>query len=214
VTNLGVNYKDAGRIDESIPLLEEAYDASNKLPAIRWVGRALFEAYTTANKIAEAAKLTGGLIQDARQTLPKASPELASQLAQLGFGLLKMQGYAEAEPLLRESLTIRETKQPDDWTTFNTRSLLGGSLLGQKKFAEAELLLLQGYEGLNAREQTIPPQGAIRIPEALERLVALYTAWHAAEPDKGYDVEAAEWQKKLAQRQAATAADAQASTPE
>ena len=44
---------------------------------------------------------------------------------------------------------------PDDWRTFNARSLLGGSLLGQKKYAEAEPLLLSGYEGMKQREDKI-----------------------------------------------------------
>jgi hypothetical protein len=45
------------------------------------------------------------------------------------------------------------------WLTFNTQSLLGGALLGQKKYAEAEPLLVKGYEGLKTREKTIPKQG-------------------------------------------------------
>ena len=36
---------------------------------------------------------------------------------------------------------------PDDWPTFNARSMLGGSLLGQKKDAEAEPLLLSRMKG-------------------------------------------------------------------
>ena len=64
--------------------------------------------------------------------------------------------WAEAEAILRECLAIREKAQPDDWTTFNTRSQLGGSLMGQKKFAEAEPLILAGYEGMKAREAKIP----------------------------------------------------------
>ena len=47
--------------------------------------------------------------------------------------------------------------EPDASWKFNTKSLLGGALLGQKKFAEAEPLLLAGYEGLKLREKTIPP---------------------------------------------------------
>ena len=47
-------------------------------------------------------------------------------------------------------------KRPDDWSRFDTQSLLGDSLLGQKKYAEAEPLLLSGYEGLKAREARIP----------------------------------------------------------
>ena len=55
--------------------------------------------------------------------------------------------------------------------------MLGGALLGQKKYADAEpVLLLKGYEGTTLWEKSIPPQGATRIPEALDRLVELYTA--------------------------------------
>src|SRR5205085_3919931 len=98
--------------------------------------------------------------------------------------------WAEAEPLLRECLAIRVQTQPDVWSTFNTQSMLGGALLGQKKYAEAEPLLLAGYEGMKQREKTIPPPGQIRIPEAIERLVQLYEA--TDNPD-----EAAKWRKEL-----------------
>ena len=77
-------------------------------------------------------------------------------------------------PLLRECLRIREQKEPDDWRTFNAKSMLGASLLGQEKYAEAEPLLLSGYEGMKQREEMIPPQGKARLTEAIERLVQLY----------------------------------------
>jgi hypothetical protein len=48
--------------------------------------------------------------------------------------------------------------------------------VGQKKYAEAEPLLLAGYEGMKKREATIPPQGMDRLPEAALRLVQLYEA--------------------------------------
>ena len=73
--------------------------------------------------------------------------------------------------MLREALAIREAKMPNDWLTPNAKWLLGGALLGQKKYAEAEPLLLKGYEGMKQREKTIPPQGSIRIPEALDRVL-------------------------------------------
>ena len=84
-------------------------------------------------------------------------------LAALGSNLIQQKKWAEAEPILRECLAIREKAQPDDWNTFNTRSQLGGSLLGQNKFAEAEPLILAGYEGLKAREAKIPAPGKPRL---------------------------------------------------
>jgi hypothetical protein len=90
------------------------------------------------------------------------------------LNLSQQKKWTDAEPVLRNSLTLREKKLPDDWRTFNTKAMLGGALLGQKKHADAEPLLLKGYEGMKARENTIPPQGMVRLTEALERLVQLY----------------------------------------
>ena len=50
-----------------------------------------------------------------------------------------------------------ENTQPDVWTTFNTQSLLGGAP-GQKKFAEAEPLLLAGYEGMKTGKRRSRPR--------------------------------------------------------
>ena len=69
-------------------------------------------------------------------------------------------------------------------------SLLGGSLLGQKRFAEAEPLLVQGYEGMKQREAAIPA-GCPRLREATERLVQLDEA-------KNQPENAAEWRAKRA----------------
>ena len=56
------------------------------------------------------------------------STQYAGELASLGQNLLEQQKPADAEPLLRECLLIREKTEADAWTTFNTKSLLGGSL--------------------------------------------------------------------------------------
>ena len=92
-------------------------------------------------------------------------------LAEKVMTLLKTGKFAEAEPVARECLTLREKLMPDGWQTFNAKSMLGGSLLGQKKYAEAEPLLFSGYEGLMQRKDQIPQ---IRLPEARQRLVQLY----------------------------------------
>jgi predicted Zn-dependent protease len=187
VGNLGVNYKDAGRLQEAIPLLEEANRAAKKYPELGIFGNALFDAYVTAGKTAEAAKL----IDDARTRLPKDSPELAGQLSMSALSLLEAKAFTEAEPLLRECLTIREKTQPDVWSTFNAQSMLGGALLGQKKFADAEPLLLKGYEGMKQREKLIPAQADTRLPEALDRLIELYTATNKPDEAKRWQAERA-----------------------
>ena len=112
-------------------------------------------------------------------------------MAVFGQSLIQRGQWSAAESVLRECLAIREKSQPDEWSTFNTRSTLGGSLLGQKKFAEAEPLIVSGYEGLKAREAKIPPPARPRLTEAAERVLKLYEAW-------GKTDKVAEWRAKLA----------------
>jgi len=119
--------------------------------------------------------------------IPCRNPDSSAQQA---TALLANGKCAEAEPLARACLAIREKQIPDDWRTFNARSLLGGSLLGQKKHAEAEPLLLAAYEGMKQREARIPTNGRPRLKETLQRLVQLYET--TDRPDQ-----AAEWKQKL-----------------
>ena len=68
----------------------------------------------------------------------------------------------------------------------------GGTLLGQKKYAEAEPLLLSGYEGIKQRQASIPAQvRTLRLSETLQRLVQLYEATDRP-------AQAAEWKQKQA----------------
>jgi len=75
----------------------------------------------------------------------------------LGRTQLARHAWVEAEPPLRKSVAIRDVMQPDGWRTLNTKSLLGGALLGQKKYADAEPLLRVGYKGLKSRAEKLKP---------------------------------------------------------
>jgi serine/threonine protein kinase/Flp pilus assembly protein TadD len=121
-------------------------------------------------------------------------------LATLSQALLEQQEYAASEEVLRVCLAIRTKKIPDDWRRFNTLSLLGGALLGRKKYTEAEPLLLQGYEGIKQRESQVPEgYKIIRLNEAVGRLVRLYEATN--QPEK-----ARTWREKLTARETGAAA--------
>ncbi len=193
VGNLGVNYMDAGRLKEAIPLLEEAYQASKRFPSLRGFANELNNAYTKAGENAKLADLFRGQLAEARKSLPKDSPELAAVLAQFGQSLLQQKKWIEAEPQLRECLAIREKKEPDDWRTFNAKSLLGGALLGQKRYAEAEPLLREGYEAMKQREKTDPEQGKIRLPATIDRLIDFYTATNKPDEVKKWQAERAKY---------------------
>ena len=153
----------------------------------------IIQLYEAWEKPAEAATWLAKLLENYRETiaaLPADSTERAGSLAQIGLSLLEAKHYAAAETFLRECLLIRDKTLPDDWLRFNTQSMLGGALAGQKKLPEAEPLLLEGYSGLKDREAKIPPAAKIRLTEAIRRLVDLYTAWDKPE-------EAEKWRAKL-----------------
>jgi tetratricopeptide (TPR) repeat protein len=104
--------------------------------------------------------------------------------------LTKVGRMAEAESVLRRCLALCEEAAPDAWATPHARSLLGAALLGQKKYADAEPLLVRGYQGMKARQAKGPSEGKARLLEALGRLVQLYDAWEKK-------AEAAKWRKEL-----------------
>jgi tetratricopeptide (TPR) repeat protein len=190
-TNLGVAYKSAGRWAEALPLLEEGQRASRKYPALREVGTHLLDVYVALGQPDKATALAREMLAEGRAAMPAGSPELAGLLAQTGSALLGVKVWVEAEPLLRESLAIREKAEPGGWRTFNTKSMLGAALLGQKKYNEAEPLLRAGYEGIKQRADKIPPQAKSRPGEALDRLIELAEATGKPDEAKAWRAEKA-----------------------
>jgi serine/threonine protein kinase/lipopolysaccharide biosynthesis regulator YciM len=192
----------AGQTDKALELLSQAMHRSDAKfgpnhPMSIHVLNNMVGAYQLTKRFADAAKQLRELAAMRRANGKPNSLELARQLAVLGNDLLIQKQFNDAEATLRECLAIRQQLQPDLWNVFNAMCMLGESLRGQQRFAEAEPMMLQGYHGMLQRAKTLPPQAGNRIPEALGRLVELYADWNAAEPDKGYDTQAAEWQKKL-----------------
>jgi tetratricopeptide (TPR) repeat protein len=122
-----------------------------------------------------------------RTVFPPGDPRIGNRLARLGYLILRGKDYAEAAPLLRECLDIREKTMPDHWLRWNAASLLGGALSGLGRYEEAEPLLIEGYEQMEP--PTDVPTAVTRKAEALARIVALYEAWEKPE-------EAARWRAK------------------
>ncbi len=177
--NLGRNYQEAGRLTEALPLLQRAFESSQKYKMLAWVEPHLAECLANLGMNQAAIAMLQDLAQEARESMPPGSEPLGDRLAQLGWFLIvcNLNAYQDAEPMLRDSLGIRERLQPEDWTTYNVRSILGEAVLGQQRFAEAEPLLLSAYEGMKAKEDTIPKEARIRLREAKERVVRLYDSW-------------------------------------
>jgi serine/threonine protein kinase len=181
MNNLAAAYRASGQLAKAVRLLEETLEKSiaklgpdhpHTLASMGNLGKV----YAEANQGEKAATTLTAFVDGMRKRVPNNSTQFAGLLAQVALALIDCGQHAAAEPLLRESLAISAKQAPDAWFTFNTQALLGGALLGQKKYAEAEPLLLKGYEGMKKRQATIPPAGKVGLPEAVERLVQLYDA--------------------------------------
>jgi len=213
MNNLAQVHEDAGRMDTALPIYEETLKLiTQKLGAEHFDTLAvmgnLAMAYLKAKQPKKALPLFDQFIATRRRLAEADDPQFDGVLARVSLALLQYQQYLAAETYLRECLRIRERTTADHWLLFNTQSMLGGALAGQgkvilasdkeaaqKMFTEAEPLLIDSYEGMKQREDAIPDVGKIRLTEALQRLVNLYTAW-----DKPH--EAAKWQAELDKRQA------------
>ncbi|MCK4873608.1 MAG: tetratricopeptide repeat protein, partial [Phycisphaerales bacterium] len=104
--------------------------------------------------------------------------------------------YDEAEPLYIKTLEIRKRvlgeEHPDTlFSIYNIGELL--TIVG--RYEEAEALAVECYEGNVNRYGTEHSETI----DAINLLIDLYTAWHKAEPDKGYGAKADQWRAKLPQ---------------
>jgi serine/threonine protein kinase len=194
-SDLASMYREAGRLAEALPLFEETLhrrqvklgldhpDTLNSMSN-------LANAYRDAGRPAEALSLHEAALKGRKAKLGPDHPRTLISMYNLAQSLNDAGRLAEAESLLRAALSIRERKTPDEWLTFETRSLLGTNLLGQKRFAEAEPLIVLGYEDMKAHEAKMPTRSKPQLSRAAERVVRLYEAWGKSE-------EVRIWKEKL-----------------
>jgi len=209
---LAGEYQWAGMHDKALPLFLEFHER-----AADWIGNNshlvahemtnVAIAYAFVGDIAHAAEWHRKVLDYCGERSLQDSADARHAMAGLGWCLLRQQKYQEAEQFLQRCLSLSEAAEPDQWTTFARKSLLGSAWLGQarelratdaaaadRKLSAAAPLLVAGYEGQKNR-QGLSRVYEYRPTEALERLVELYTAWD--KPD-----EAAKWQKELDARTA------------
>ncbi len=136
-----------------------------------------------------------------RKLLGDEHPTVAQSLSNLAMSLEARGDPVAAQSLYQEALLIYEKGLPPGHPrTANAQAGLGKTLTQLGRFAEAEPLLLAAWDALAAHAH--PPPGFVK--GTLDATVALYDAWHAAEPGAGHDAQAAQWRAKLEQWQATT----------
>jgi len=153
----------------------------------------LASGYSDAGRLHDAILIYEETLELMKQKLGSEHVETLNTMNNLAAAYLTSKKWTKADQTARDCLAVREKNDPQHWRRFYTMSQLGAALAGQKKYAEAEPLLIQGYLGLKAREANIPARYRQRMIVAATRIVHLYESWHK-------DNEAQEWKVKLGLR--------------
>jgi tetratricopeptide (TPR) repeat protein len=190
-----VLYLKTSRLAEAEQHASEAYRiwriVSERNPHTLWSQGILAWVYLAQGRRSDAEPLLREFREKADRQQNRPHPNVIWTIGDLGYALLDERDFPQAESFLRSYLAVAAKKLPDGWRWSAALSALGACLLGQKKYAEAEPLLLKGYAGLRRYEARIPASfRRLHLTEALERLVQLYL--ELGKPD-----EAAKWRKEL-----------------
>ena len=182
IHHLAVALRDAGRYDEAETHFVRALDLRRRV-----LGDEHADTTSTAIEQAilmrhqrqhvKAAALLVKALDVERRTLGPQHPDTITTTLWLGRVRLEQQQASAAEALLREAAAYYTKSTADDWGRYNQQALLGASLAAQKRYDEAEPLLIGGYEGLAAREAMIPIENRWFVRAAGEWIVGLYRDW-------------------------------------
>jgi tetratricopeptide (TPR) repeat protein len=192
---LAMNYGHVGRYAESMALHEKVFQERDFEHDSIWCILTYAQVCQRAGKFDQADRLLHGALEQVRKRDNSRRQGRANALGWLGLNRLLQHQYTEAEPLIRESVAISEKYGPDSQGArhFYWLSVLGAILFGQQRYAEAEPLLLQGYEGMKQRQAIMHALELPRLTEAGERIVRFYEV--TQQPEK-----AQEWREKVAVR--------------
>jgi eukaryotic-like serine/threonine-protein kinase len=145
--------------------------------------------YQRRGEPALAETLAAQVVAGRLRSLGPDHPDNRASASDLALAYVSQGKFVEGERVAREALAINEKNEPDGWQRFRAQALLGASLAGQKEYAEAQPLLLEGYPGMLARQDRMATSDRYHLDLARQWLVQLYQAW--GRPDM-----AAQWIKK------------------
>ena len=153
--NLAVNYREDRRLLDAEKVIEEWLPRARAKLGLgdaitRWGVDEAIILYNLKRQPAKAEPLYRELAGYWKEKAGAKSPQYAQQLGSIGPNLLSQAKIAAAEPILRECLTIREEIEPDAWTTFHTRLMLGVCALRPERLRQGRTTAPGGLPGHEA----------------------------------------------------------------
>jgi len=178
LSNLGATLITKGKYTEAEPFVLEGLELRRKILGDAHTGTAgalyrLSDLRYRQGRYSEAQKAAQESIEVFKRALatPQDSVLFTNPLFEMGLILNKVGRIYEAEAYLRQALDIRTRLLPKgNLGIAKAEGALGECLTAQKRYAEAEPLLLDSYHGLTSSQGEKDP----RMIEALDRLVKLY----------------------------------------
>lgn len=205
MNNLVLVVGELGRVSEAMILLERTLELERRVlgdehPDTLLSKSNLAELYRRNGRLEEAATLWREVVDQRRRTSQYDTALNAGDLANLAK-IAGMRGdFVGAEAGFREALAIYQRMlPPENWNIAAAKYSVGKSLALQKKFTEAEPMLLEAHAGLVGKPEV---SGAWQ-KAVVEQLARLYDAWDTAEPGSGKAEKAVEWRAKIPATQAA-----------
>ena len=191
LSNLGAVLIAKGKYSEAEPLVLEGLELRRKVLGNAHIGTgsALFrlsDLYYRQGKYSEAESAARESVEVFKRALaaPQDSTLFTNPLVEMGLILDKVGRIHEAETYLRQALEIRTRLLPKgNQLIGKAEGVLGECLTMQKRYADAEPLLLDSYQIL---ETTTVPNDARRT-EAARRLNLLYSKWGKPEQAARYN---------------------------
>lgn len=198
---LGKYEKALETCSESLQIVTELYgkDSPRYFEFRRSVASALRKLDRDAEALAAYRDVLEGLIRiGSDQNISGSNSRI--MVARL---ILKTGGDAkEAEQLARDALAIDESILADSHQMrTHARIELGDALVVQKRFEEAESVLLEAHERYKTHRLVDPTERT----NGAEHLLLLYQAWNKAEPGAGHAGKATKWQEWLTDAQGSPA---------
>jgi non-specific serine/threonine protein kinase/serine/threonine-protein kinase len=192
--NLASAYTGEGKYEQAEALFRQALETCRRVrgpahPITLHLVSDFASMYQQQGKFALAETYAAQALAGRRRTLGPEHPDTMNSALDLALALLSQGKFSQAETLAREVVETDRKTRPDDWQRFRAETLLGASLAGQKKYAEAEPLLLEGYQRMAARKERIEVPEWYHMDRAREWIAKLYQAW--GKPEK-----AAEWKSQ------------------
>ena len=194
--NIGAALRNEKRFAEAEPYLVKLVplvvaspgEASNQTRIDAFL---LADVYAAQGKYAESERALVPLLDMHRRVAGRESLAAFGTQAHLGWTQLMQGRLADAEKTLREAMDGMMRVAPDAWERANAAGMLGATLARQKRYTEAEPLLISGYEGM-AIGKAVNPNAASRMSreQVGEALLQLYR-------DSGNTARRAEWETKL-----------------